>query len=156
MSLHLVVEKRNSGSDADMDINRVLVSSDPSLLNMDAIIRFLRQSYWANKRSDELITKSLEGSVCFGAYYDNVQIGFARVVSDGATVYWLCDVFVDEAYRAQGVGKKLIETITTHNDYRNLFGILATRDAHGLYEQYGFVRDHGKTLTRMPDFLRKN
>lgn len=139
-----------------IDMKQVLISSDPSLLDLDAIVHFLRQSYWANERSDEKIKKSLEGSRCFGAYYDNRQIGFARVVTDGATVYWLCDVFVDEAYRGQGVGKKLIETITTHEDYRNLFGILSTRDAHGLYEQYGFVRDHGKTLTRMPDFRRKD
>lgn len=141
---------------SDIDIKQVLISSDPSLLDLDAIVHFLRQSYWANERSDQKIKISLEGSTCFGAYYANRQIGFARVVSDGATVYWLCDVFVDEAYRGIGVGKKLIETITTHEDYRNVFGILATRDAHGLYEQYGFVRDHGKTLTRMPDFLRKD
>ncbi|RAR42264.1 GNAT family N-acetyltransferase [Paenibacillus sp. MDMC362] len=141
---------------SDIDVKQVLISSDPSLLDLDAIVHFLRQSYWANERSDQKIKTSLEGSTCFGAYYANRQIGFARVVSDGATVYWLCDVFVDEAYRGIGVGKKLIETITTHGDYRNVFGILATRDAHGLYEQYGFVRDHGKTLTRMPDFLRKD
>lgn len=139
----------------DIDIKQVLISSDPSLLDMDAIVHFLRQSYWANERSDEKIKKSLEGSTCFGAYVDNRQIGFARVVTDDATVYWLCDVFVDESYRGHGIGKKLIETITTCDDYRNLFGILSTRDAHGLYEQYGFVRDHGKTLTRLPDFLRK-
>lgn len=136
-------------------MKQVLISSDPALLDVEAIVRFLRQSYWAKERSEEKIKKSLEGSVCFGAYYNDRQIGLARVVSDGATVYWLCDVFVDGGYRARGVGKKLIETITTHEDYRNLFGILSTQDAHGLYEQYGFVRDHGKTLTRRPDFLRK-
>lgn len=140
----------------DIDMKQVLISSDPSLLDLDAIVHFLRQSYWANERSDQNIKKSLEGSTCFGAYYNNRQIGFARVVTDGISVYWLCDVYVDEAYRGLGVGKKLIETITTHEDYRNVFGILSTRDAHGLYEQYGFVRDHGKTLTRMPDFLRKD
>jgi GNAT superfamily N-acetyltransferase len=140
----------------DIDMKQVLISSDPSLLDLDAIVHFLRQSYWANERSDQNIKKSLEGSTCFGAYYNNRQIGFARVVTDGATVYWLCDVYVDEAYRGLGLGKKLIETITTHEDYRNVFGILSTRDAHGLYEQYGFVRDHGKMLTRMPDFLRKD
>jgi GNAT superfamily N-acetyltransferase len=144
------------GAMTDIDMKQVLISSDPSLLDLDAIVHFLRQSYWANERSDEKIKKSLEGSTCFGAYYDNRQIGFARVVTDGATVYWLCDVFVDEAYRGQGVGKILIKVITTHEDYRNLFGILSTRDAHGLYEQYGFARDHGKTLTRKPDFLRKD
>lgn len=154
--MHLAPGKGTSGVMMDFDIKQVLISSDASLLDLDAIVHFLRQSYWANERSDEKIKKSLEGSTCFGAYYDNRQIGFARVVTDGATVYWLCDVFVDEAYRGQGVGKKLIETITTHEDYRNLFGILSTRDAHGLYEQYGFVRDHGKTLTRMPDFRRKD
>ncbi|CAM3491106.1 GNAT family N-acetyltransferase [Paenibacillus lactis] len=138
-----------------LDLKDVTISSDPSLLDTAAILRFLHDSYWANKRSRSKILDSLKGSVCFGAYYNGRQIGFARVVTDGATVYWLCDVYVDPAYRVQGVGKKLIATITGHPDYRNLFGILATRDAHGLYEQFGFVRDHGKTLTRTPDFLRK-
>jgi len=138
-----------------LDLKDVIISSDSSLLDTAAILRFLHDSYWASRRSEFKILDSLKGSVCFGAYYNGLQIGFARVVTDGATVYWLCDVYVDPAYRAQGVGKKLIATITGHPDYRNLFGILATRDAHGLYEQFGFVRDHGKTLTRTPDFLRK-
>ncbi|MEX3619484.1 GNAT family N-acetyltransferase [Paenibacillus glucanolyticus] len=147
--------KRVNGSMKDIDIKQVLISSDPALLDVEAIVHFLRQSYWAKERSEEKIQKSLEGSTCFGAYYNDHQIGFARVVTDGATVYWLCDVFVDTACRGLGVGKKLIETITTHETYRNLFGILSTQDAHGLYEQYGFVRDHGKTLSRRPDFLKK-
>lgn len=90
---------------SDIDMKQVLISSDPSLLDLDAIVHFLRRSYWANERSDQKIKTSLEGSTCFGAYYDNRQIGFARVVSDGATVYWLCDVFVDEAYRGVAWGR---------------------------------------------------
>jgi GNAT superfamily N-acetyltransferase len=140
----------------EFDIEEIIISNDKSFLELDIVCGFLSRSYWANKRSEIKIKKTIEGSVCFGAYHFNKQIGFARIVTDGETVYWLCDVFVDESYRGNGVGKKLIETITRDEEYKNLFGILATRDAHELYEQYEFERDQGKCLTRMPDFLRSN
>ena len=98
----------------------------------------------------------MENSVCVGVYHGNKQIGFARIVTDHVTTYWLCDVFVDEEYRGKGIGKKLIQSITTADEYKNLFGTLATRDAHGLYEGYEFVKDNGRFMSRMPDYFRNN
>jgi len=68
------------------------------------------------------------------------QVGFARVVTDRATFAWLCDVFVDEAHRGRGLGKRLVESVVGHPDLEGLAIVLATRDAHGLYERFGFVR----------------
>jgi GNAT superfamily N-acetyltransferase len=132
----------------------IMISNDKNLLDFEVILGFLSRSYWANNRPEQTVRKSIEGSICFGAYHLNKQIGFARIVTDGATVYWLCDVFVEEAYRGQGVGKRLVESITKDDEYKNYFGILATRDAHELYEQYQFERDQGKCLTRKPDIFR--
>jgi GNAT superfamily N-acetyltransferase len=100
---------------------------------------FLSSAYWANQRTRDTILKSLEHSLCFGLYHHQNQIGLARVVTDYATFTYLCDVFVLEEYRGRGLGKYLMQTVIAHPD---LIGIrrfmLATRDAHGLYEQYGF------------------
>jgi GNAT superfamily N-acetyltransferase len=117
------------------------ISDDKSRLNFDTICGFMAQSYWANQRHAETIRQSFEHSICYGVYHEGRQIAFARIVTDHTTVYWLCDVFIDDEYRGQGIGKKLIETITQSEQLRGLMGILATKDAHGLYEQYGFEKD---------------
>jgi GNAT superfamily N-acetyltransferase len=114
----------------------------------------MQRSYWANRRPKVKIKKSIENSLCYGVYYGGKQVGFARVVTDWATMYYLCDVFIDEEYRGQGIGKKLIEEIVSSEDLKNLFGYLGTKDAHTLYEQYDFIREPEKVMTRIPDFLR--
>ena len=97
-----------------------------------------QRSYWAQGRSLETVEKSIANSLCFGVYDDERQMGFARVVTDYATFAWLCDVFVDEAYRGRGLGKRLIEAVVAHPDLQNMRNfILATRDAHDLYRRYG-------------------
>lgn len=118
----------------DVRFNDYHISTDKSLLDLKMIKDFLATSYWANKRKPERIEKSIETSLCFGVYHGSKQIGFARVVTDGATMYWLCDVFVLEEYRGQGIGKKLIEIITEYEGLRELQGFLVTADAHQLYE----------------------
>ncbi|MEW5785961.1 MAG: GNAT family N-acetyltransferase [Bacillota bacterium] len=125
-----------------------LISSDKSLLDLDAIKSFLANSYWAKNRPPEVIEQSIERSLCFGVYHDRKQIGFARVVTDWATIYWIGDVFVLEEYRGLGIGKKLIDTITGYEELKFLKGILATADAHQLYEQFGFVREPDKFMVR--------
>lgn len=115
---------------------------------------FLSRSYWANQRSIERIVQSIENSICYGIYDGSKQIGFARVVTDDATMYWLCDVFIDEEYRGKGLGKKFIECITNSEELKNLMGVLGTQDAHGLYGQYHFEEDKERMMRRMPDFLR--
>ncbi|MGV2964877.1 GNAT family N-acetyltransferase [Paenibacillus sp. AGC30] len=137
-----------------IEFDEYLITDDKKILDFETISSFLSRSYWANRRSKEKIRKSFENSECIGVYKGEKQIGIARLVTDYTTVYWLCDVFIDEEYRGKGIGKKLIESITTAEEYRNLFGILGTRDAHGLYEGYEFVKDNGKFMGRTPDFLR--
>jgi GNAT superfamily N-acetyltransferase len=126
------------------------ISTDKSLLQKETIHDFLSKSYWANTRSREMLERSIENSLCFGMYEGTRQVGFARVVTDYATTYWLCDVFIDEAYRGKGLGKKLLSYLVEFEPLRNLNAILATRDAHGLYEQYGFTKEPDRFMRRVP------
>ena len=121
--------------------NEYYFSSDKSLLSIDRIHHLLSQSYWANARKKDTIEMSVSNSICYGVYHNDVQVGFARVVTDFATIYWLCDVIIDEEHRGRGLGKKLIGLITNSEELKGLRGILRTKDAHGLYEQNGYVRD---------------
>lgn len=119
------------------------ISTDKSKLDIDIIEAFLsRRSYWAKGRSREKIVKSIENSLCFGVYTDTgKQVGFARVLSDYAVFAWIMDVFILEDFRGQGLGKLLMSAIMEHPDLQDLerWG-LGTKDAHGLYEQFGFRR----------------
>ena len=115
-----------------------LISDDKSKLQIDKITQMLNNSYWAENRTIEIIEKSIKNSICIGVYDKNKQIGFARCVTDYATIYWLADVIIDPDYRKQGIGKALVEAAINHNELKGCFGVLATRDAHSLYEQYGF------------------
>jgi GNAT superfamily N-acetyltransferase len=125
-----------------------LISNNKNLLSLDRIHEFLSGSYWANQRSKETMAESIKNSECFGIYFKNDQVGFARIVTDYSVMYWLCDVFIDEDHRKQGLGKKLVETIVNHEDFKNLTGMLATRDAHPLYEKFDFVRDSERFMRR--------
>ncbi|WP_025028017.1 GNAT family N-acetyltransferase [Caldalkalibacillus mannanilyticus] len=129
-------------------IEGFMISTDKSLLDIEAITEFLGKSYWANQRTQETIIKSIENSLCYGVYENGKQVGFARVVTDGVTMYWLCDVYIDERYRGVGIGKKLISTIIHSEELKNLNGILGTLDAHGLYEQYGFIQVQDRFMRR--------
>ena len=116
-----------------------LISTDKSKLEPEMICDFLSSAYWSNQRPREAILKSLEHSLCFGLYSSDKQIGLARVITDYATFAYLCDVFVIEEYRGRSLGKWLMETVIAHPELTRLRRfMLATRDAHALYEQYGF------------------
>lgn len=116
------------------------ISTDKDRLNIEFIHQYLRdKSYWAENIPVQVVQKSIEGSICFGIYAGQKQIGFARVVTDTASFAYLGDVFIDELYRGKGLSKWLMEVILSHPDLQGLRRfILATRDAHGLYEQFGF------------------
>lgn len=115
------------------------ISTDKSRLDLDAIQAFLARAYWAQGRSRAQIETSIAHSLCFGVYRDGRQVGLARVVTDHATFAYLADVFIDDAERGHGLGKRLIAAILAHPDLQGLRRwILATRDAHGLYRQFGF------------------
>jgi ribosomal protein S18 acetylase RimI-like enzyme len=131
-----------------MNNTEYYVSSDKSKLDIEAVKRLLKQSYWANERPVERILKSIEHSVCYGVYNNNEQVGFGRVVTDYATVFYLCDIIIDERHRGRGLGKMLMENIMASRDLEGLQGILATEDAHGLYEKYSFVKEQRKLMLR--------
>ncbi|HKX84916.1 MAG TPA: GNAT family N-acetyltransferase [Pyrinomonadaceae bacterium] len=116
------------------------ISTDKERLDLQMIHKFLsEESYWAQTRTVEQTQRAIDNSICFGVYYGERQIGFARVVSDLATFAYLGDVFVLEGFRGKGLSKRLMETIVSHSDLQGLRRwLLATRDAHGLYSQYEF------------------
>ncbi len=126
-----------------MDTNRekFLISIDKSRLQVNLIHEFLSQeSYWAQNRTIEQTKRAIENSLCFGVFCKGRQIGFARVVSDFATFAYLGDVFILEEFRGRGLSKWLMQTIVEHPDLQGLRRwLLATRDAHGLYEQFDFT-----------------
>ncbi len=123
-----------------MDID-FYISTDKSKLDIDVIYEYLsKQSYWASGRSRVVIEKSIQNSLAFGLFTaDHRQVGFARVITDFAVFAWLADVFILEEYQHKGLGKQLVQAIMTHEDLQGLkrWG-LATRDAHQLYEKFGF------------------
>lgn len=117
------------------------ISDSSEELQPDVIVALLKGSYWAAERSEETIKKSWKDSICFGVYSaDGVQVGFMRVVTDGATFSYLCDVIVDAEHRGNGLGKWMMAVMVDHPRIRDTSIYLGTRDAHGLYEKYGFVR----------------
>jgi GNAT superfamily N-acetyltransferase len=118
-----------------------LISTDRGRLDLDVIHGFLTNCYWAKGISREVVARSIEHSLCFGIYDGSgAQVGFARVVSDFATVAYLGDVFILESHRGRGLSKWLMECITQHPALQNLRRwMLLTRDAHGLYAQFGFT-----------------
>lgn len=116
------------------------ISTNKSELQINEIVSYLSRSYWATGRSKELIERSIENSLCFGLFYKDRQIGFARVISDLATFAYLCDVFVIEEFQGKSLGKWMMSVVMNHPDLQGLRRwMLATQDAHGLYRQYGFT-----------------
>ncbi len=116
------------------------INTDPARLDVDAIHAYLTRSYWAEGIPRDVVARSLQHSLCFGVYDGAKQIGLARVISDYATYAYLADVYILEDYRGQGLGKWLMACVMSHPDVQGLRRwSLATRDAHGLYRQYGFT-----------------
>jgi len=116
------------------------ITTDKSRLEVDMIHRYLsEESYWAKNIPLELVERSIENSLCFGAFEDDRQIGFARVVTDYAVFAYVGDVFVLDSHRGRGVSKQLMQAVRDHPDLQQLRRWhLLTRDAHKLYEQVGF------------------
>lgn len=118
---------------------RYLISTDPARLDAQAVQAFLRSSYWAEGIPLEVVERSLRGSLCFGLYAAESQVGFARVVTDQATFAYVCDVHVLPPHRGQGLGRWLMECVLGSPRLQGLRRwMLVTRDAHRLYAQVGF------------------
>ena len=117
------------------------ISTDENRLQIEAIHEFLtEESYWAKTRTKEQTVTAIKNSLPFGVYKGENLIGFARVVTDYATFAYLGDVFILEEFRGRGLSKWLMETILSHTDLQGFRRwVLATKDAHALYEKYGFT-----------------
>ena len=116
------------------------ISTDPDRIDLIAVHQFLTNSYWAKGIPVEIVQQSIQNSLCFGIYREKQQVGFARVITDGATFAYLADVFILEPYRGRGLSKWLMECIIAHPQLQGLRRwMLATRDAHKLYGQFGFA-----------------
>jgi GNAT superfamily N-acetyltransferase len=116
------------------------ISTDPARLDVDAIHAFLTQSYWSPGIPRATVARAIANSLCFGVFWQGQQVGFARMVTDKTTFAYLCDVYVLEAHRGRGVSKQLMDYVVKHPDLQGLRRMmLATRDAHGLYAQFGFT-----------------
>jgi N-acetylglutamate synthase-like GNAT family acetyltransferase len=138
-----------------MEMGRFLISTDRSKLDIDVIHGFLARSYWAEGIPRQTVMRSIDNSLCFGVYDNARQIGFARVISDFATYAYVADVFILEPYRERGLGKELMASIMAHPDLQGLRRwSLGTRDAQGLYAQFGFkpvVNTRARTVMEIVD-----
>ena len=117
-----------------------LISTDKTKLDIDIIHKFLTGSYWAGGRAKENVVRSIENSLCFGVYDKEKFAGFARVISDNTTFAYIADLFIMEEYQGKGLSKFLMTAIMDHPELRVMEKwVLATRTAHGLYKQFGFL-----------------
>ena|ERR1044072_5291703 len=116
-----------------------LINDEREKTDLEFVHRELSQSYWAKNIPLEIVRRGIENSVCFNIFRDKEQVGFARVITDKSTFGYLCDVIINEQHRGKGLGKALMKFIMEHPDLQGFRRFtLGTRDAHGLYEQFGF------------------
>lgn len=144
-----------------------LISADRARLNIDLIHDFLSgQTYWASGRARDVVQRSIDNSLSFGIYKENAQVGFARVVTDYATFAWIADVFVLPEHRGRGLSKWLMEVMLSHTELQGFRRwVLATKDAHSLYERFGFIQLHrperwmerpDPNMQENPDYWKKD
>jgi len=122
-----------------MPPNEYTITTDKRCLDLTAIHAYLSQTYWSPGVPMAVVEKSIANSLAFGILHGKEQVGFARVVTDKATFAYLADVYVLEAHRGKGLSKRLLAEIQSHEELQGLRRfLLATKDAHGLYAQFGF------------------
>jgi len=127
------------------------ITTDQSRFDITAIHAFLSQTYWSPGVPRSVVEKATANSLSFGILYGDAQVGFARVVTDKATFAYLADVYVLESHRGKGLSKRLLEFILAHEDLQGLRRfLLFTKDAHGLYAQFGFneVQNPARVMER--------
>jgi predicted GNAT family N-acyltransferase len=134
--------------------NGYLFSTDKTKLQVDVIHHYLsKESYWAQNIPYELVKATVEGSVCFGVYFDGRQIGFARVITDHVSFGYLADVFILVSHRGKGLSLQLMSFIMNYEPFKKFRRfMLATKDAHDLYAKFGFTKlaEPGRFMERKP------
>ncbi len=147
----------------EQEKNGYLISTNPALIDIVVVHQYLStESYWAEKISQAIVEKAIQHSLCFGIYKNHQQVGFARIISDKATFAYLADVFVIPSAQRNGLGKWLMQTIHQHPELQGLRRwLLTTKDAHGLYEQFGWqpisddLRNRLMTINK-PNIYKEN
>lgn len=128
------------------------LDDDKARLNVARVHGWLASSYWSPGIARELVERAIAGSHCLGAYQDGEQVGFARAITDHATFAWIADVWIDEAARGQGIGRRMVGWFIDHRDFVGIRRVaLTTRDAHGVYAKLGFTPLHapGNLMERL-------
>ncbi len=132
-------------------MQHITISTDKRKLQVNFIHQYLsEESYWAKNIPIEVLIRAIDGSMCFGVYDDDRQIGFARVITDHATFAYLADVFIDKGYRGKSISKQLMKYIMDHDSLKGIRSfMLATLDAHALYEKFGFkaLKEPGRYMS---------
>lgn len=122
--------------------NGHLILTDSSdRINIQRVYELLRETYWGVRRPLEAVDKMVKHSLCFSLFDNDIQIGFGRAVTDYTVFSWIADIVIDPAYRGRGLGKWMMACILDHPELRKTQFVLQTRDAHTLYERYGFSRN---------------
>lgn len=118
--------------------------------DLDAVTALLRSTYWAADRPRSVMERSMQNSLCFGLFHEAVQVGFARVVTDFATVGYLCDVVIADGHRGKGVGKWMLNCILEHPQLKGCRIDLFTKDAQEFYRGFGFGPHRYTNMVRYP------
>lgn len=124
----------------DWQRGEYVLTDDKSRLDLEVVCALLNATYWAADRPRNLIEKSIQHSICFGLFRGSEQVGFTRAVTDYSTFAWICDVIIAPEHRGRSLGKWMVECVLAHPDLKTSTLVLRTRDAHSLYERFGFER----------------
>ncbi len=119
--------------------SKIVISASYSDIDKDFVIDELQKTYWANSRSKEMILLSLSHSLCYSGFIENKQIGFMRIVTDYSTIAYLCDVIIAEEFQSLGIAQKMLSEIFANPELKSVNWMLRTKDAHGLYQKFGFT-----------------
>jgi GNAT superfamily N-acetyltransferase len=140
----LIFRRADLAKTEEKNMTNYEIKTDLKSMQVDEISKLLKQTAWAADRSKQAIEKSLENSICYGVFLKDsgVQIAFARLITDYATNYYLCDVVVDQKYRGMGIGKAMLSAVSKTEILKPLLGLLITEDAQTFYEPFGFHIDN--------------
>ncbi|BES71421.1 GNAT family N-acetyltransferase [Marinobacter nanhaiticus D15-8W] len=128
-----------------------LITDDRSKVQLAVVHRLLAATYWGDRRPREIVDRMVAGSICFSLYHGSKQIGFGRAVTDSTTFTWVADIVVEPEFRGAGLGKWIMECLLEHPAIKGTQLVLQTRDAQGLYEQFGFSENTALMSTKVTD-----
>jgi len=128
-----------------------LITDDRSKVQLEVVHRLLAATYWGDRRPREIVDRMVAGSICFSLYHGSKQIGFGRAVTDSTTFTWVADIVVEPEFRGAGLGKWIMECLLEHPAIKGTQLVLQTRDAQGLYEQFGFSENSALMSTKVTD-----